>query len=108
MSRSLIPNPNKSPLFQRLLRKAPAAKLNQLREQDEDKAKEMENKMKWTNVLYKAERLKIKDDEDMLRSKLKKKEKRGVKIKKEWGDRSENIVEKMQKRQDKRRKNIRH
>ncbi|KAF3841954.1 hypothetical protein F7725_023905 [Dissostichus mawsoni] len=58
----------------------------------------MENKMKWTNVLYKAEGLKIKDDEDKLRSLLKK----------EWGDRSENIVEKMQKRQDKRRKNIRH
>ncbi|KAF3860524.1 hypothetical protein F7725_000779 [Dissostichus mawsoni] len=65
----------------------------------------MENKMKWT---YKAEGLKIKDDEDMLRSSLKKKEKRGAKIKKEWGDRSKNIVEKMQKWQDKRRKNIQH
>ncbi|KAI9548692.1 hypothetical protein NQZ68_003226 [Dissostichus eleginoides] len=52
--------------------------------------KEMENKMKWTSVLYKAEGLKIKDDEDMLRSSLKK----------EWGDQSENIVEKMQKRQE--------
>ncbi|KAI9530805.1 hypothetical protein NQZ68_000296 [Dissostichus eleginoides] len=78
MRRSLISNPNKSPLLQRLLRKAPATN------------KEMENKMKWTSVLYKAEGLKIKDDEDMLRSSLKK----------EWGDQSENIVEKMQKRQE--------
>ncbi|KAF3842714.1 hypothetical protein F7725_001563 [Dissostichus mawsoni] len=69
--RSLISNPNKSPLLQRLLRKAPATN------------KEMENKMKWTSVLYKAEGLKIKDDEDMLRSSLKK----------ERGDQSENIGE---------------
>ncbi|KAK5903440.1 hypothetical protein CgunFtcFv8_007220 [Champsocephalus gunnari] len=74
MRRSLISNPNKSPLLQRLLRKAPATN------------KEMENRMKWTNVLYKAEGLRVKDDEDMLRSSLK-----------EWGDQSENIVEKMQK-----------
>ncbi|KAK5926375.1 hypothetical protein CgunFtcFv8_021953 [Champsocephalus gunnari] len=72
MRRSLISNPNKSPLLQRLLRKAPAIN------------KEMENRMKWTNVLYKAEGLRVKDDEDMLRSSLK-----------EWGDQSENIVEKM-------------
>ncbi|KAK5901380.1 hypothetical protein CgunFtcFv8_026258 [Champsocephalus gunnari] len=51
--------------------------------------KEMENRMKWTNVLYKAEGLRVKDDEDMLSSSLK-----------EWGDQSENIVEKMQKRQE--------
>ncbi|KAI4816600.1 hypothetical protein KUCAC02_008923 [Chaenocephalus aceratus] len=85
---------------------AQKAKVSELREKDEDKAKEMENKIKWTNVLYKAEGLKIKDDEDMLRSSLKKKEKRGAKVKKDWGDRSENVVGKMQKRQDKRRKNI--
>ncbi|XP_034089341.1 uncharacterized protein LOC117557567 [Gymnodraco acuticeps] len=51
--------------------------------------KEMENRMKWTNVFYKAEGLGVKDDEDMLRSSLK-----------EWGDQSENIVEKMQKQQE--------
>ncbi|KAK5914285.1 hypothetical protein CgunFtcFv8_008739 [Champsocephalus gunnari] len=77
MRRSLISNPNKSPLLQRLLRKAPAAN------------KETENRMKWTNVLYKAEGLRVKDNEDMLSSSLK-----------EWGDQSENIVEKMQKRQE--------
>ncbi|KAK5911608.1 hypothetical protein CgunFtcFv8_005768 [Champsocephalus gunnari] len=74
MRRSLISNPNKSPLLQRLLGKAPAA------------SKEMENRMKWTYVLYKAEGLNIKDDEDMLLSSLKK----------EWGDQSDHIVEKRQ------------
>ncbi|XP_068562758.1 surfeit locus protein 6 [Cebidichthys violaceus] len=82
------------------------AKLEELREKDEDKARVMEEKMKWTNVLYKAEGLHIKDDEAMLRSSLKQKEKRGAKRKKQWSERSENVVEKMQHRQDKRRKNI--
>uniref|UniRef100_A0A8C2ZLD6 Surfeit 6 n=1 Tax=Cyclopterus lumpus TaxID=8103 RepID=A0A8C2ZLD6_CYCLU len=82
------------------------AKLEQLRETDEGKARVMEEKMKWTNVLYKAEGLKIKDDEAMLRSSLKKKEKRHERRQKEWGERSENVVDKMQRRQDKRRRNI--
>ncbi|KAF3701867.1 Surfeit locus protein 6 -like protein [Channa argus] len=82
------------------------AKLEQLREKDAGKAREMEEKMKWTNMLYKAEGIKIKDNEDMLRTSLKKKEKRKAQRKKNWNKRSENVIEKMQQRQDKRRKNI--
>ncbi len=82
------------------------AKLEQLREKDEGKAREMEEKMKWTNMLYKAEGIKIKDDEKMLHTSLKRKEKMRTARKKRWAQRSENIVEKMQQRQDKRRKNI--
>lgn len=82
------------------------AKLEELRQKDEGKAREMEEKMKWTNILYKAEGIKIKDDENMLRASLKKKEKRRTQRKKNWNERSENIVGKMQQRQDKRRKNL--
>lgn len=82
------------------------AKLEQLREKDEGKARDLETKMKWTNMLYKAEGLKIKDDEALLRTSLKKKEKRHAQLKKNWNKRSENVIEKMQQRQDKRRKNI--
>ncbi|XP_012721618.2 surfeit locus protein 6 [Fundulus heteroclitus] len=81
-------------------------KLEQLKEKDEAKASEMETKIKWTNMLYKAEGIKIKDDEDLLRASLKRKEKRRSQRKKKWEQRSENVVEKMQKRQDKRKKNI--
>ncbi|XP_041666868.1 surfeit locus protein 6 [Cheilinus undulatus] len=81
-------------------------KLEQLREKDEGKAREMEEKMKWTNMLYKAEGIKIKDDENMLRTALKKKEKSRAQRKKGWEQRSQNVLEKMQQRQDKRRKNI--
>ncbi|KAM8742830.1 surfeit locus protein 6 [Acanthopagrus schlegelii] len=82
------------------------AKLEELREKDAGKAREMEEKMKWTNLLYKAEGIKIKDDENMLRTSLKKKEKRREQRKKNWSQRSESIIEKMQQRQDKRRKNL--
>ncbi|KAI1904741.1 hypothetical protein AGOR_G00008820 [Albula goreensis] len=82
------------------------AKLEELRTKDENKAKEVEEKMKWTNVLYKAEGLKIKDDEDMLRASLKKKEKMRSQRKKRWDQRSVNLLEKIQNKQDKRRRNI--
>ncbi|XP_064163514.1 surfeit locus protein 6 [Anguilla rostrata] len=82
------------------------AKLEELRAKDEGKAKEVEEKMKWTNVLYKAEGLKIKDNEDLLRASLKRKEKMRSQRKKRWEQRSVNILEKMQHKQDKRRKNI--
>ncbi|KAJ8286869.1 hypothetical protein GJAV_G00044270 [Gymnothorax javanicus] len=81
-------------------------KLEELRAKDEGKAKEVEQKMKWTNVLYKAEGLKIKDDEDLLRASLKRKEKMRSQKKKRWEQRSVNVLEKMQHKQDKRRKNI--
>ncbi|XP_023663681.1 surfeit locus protein 6 isoform X2 [Paramormyrops kingsleyae] len=82
------------------------AKLEELRGKDEAKAKEMEEKMKWTNVLYKAEGLKIKDNEDLLRASLKRKEKMRTQRKKRWEQRSTHVLEKMQHRQDKRRDNI--
>lgn len=82
------------------------AKLEELRTKDEGKAREVEEKMKWTNVLYKAEGLKIKDNEDLLRASLKRKEKIRTQKKKRWEQRSVNVLEKMQHKQDKRRRNI--
>ncbi|XP_068429549.1 surfeit locus protein 6 [Clinocottus analis] len=94
--------------YKQLLERVEARKekLEKLRETDEGKARELEEKMKWTNVLYKAEGLKIKDDEAMLRSSLKRKEKTHAAKQRQWAERSENVVGKMQRRQDKRRKNI--
>ncbi|XP_053328457.1 surfeit locus protein 6 [Spea bombifrons] len=81
-------------------------KLEELREKDERKAQEMESKIKWTNVLYKAEGVKIKDDEGMLKKALKRKEKQREQRKKRWDGRIEHTAERMQKRQDKRQRNI--
>lgn len=83
------------------------SKLEELKDKDEKKAKELEVKMQWTNVLYKAEGIKIRDDEERLKVALKRKEKRKAQRKKQWEKRTEQVVEKMQQRQDKRRKNLR-
>ncbi|NXP55198.1 SURF6 protein, partial [Heliornis fulica] len=81
-------------------------KLEELKDKDQKKAQEVENKMKWTNALYKAEGVKIRDDEDRLKEALKRKEKRKAQRQRQWEKRTERVVEKMQQRQDKRRKNI--
>lgn len=94
--------------YKQLLTRIEARKdyLEQLREKDESKAEKEEEKMRWTNVLYKAEGMKIKDNEELLHKSLKKKEKMKTQKKKKWTKRSQQVVEKMQKRQDKRKRNI--
>lgn len=94
--------------FKQLLSRVQArnARLEELREKDEKKAKKVEEKMRWTNVLYKAEGMKIKDNEDLLRASVKRKEKMKTRRKKKWTERSQHVLEKMQQRQDKRRRNI--
>lgn len=81
-------------------------KLEELKEKDEKKAQVLETKMKWTNVLYKAEGIKIKDNEVLLKASLKRKEKHKLQRKKQWEKRTEHTESKMQKRQDKRQRNI--
>ncbi|XP_038601923.1 surfeit locus protein 6 [Tachyglossus aculeatus] len=82
-------------------------KLEDLKDQDPGKAQQLETKMRWTNLLYKAEGVKIRDDEGLLKAALKRKEKRKAQRQRQWEKRTEQVVEKMQRRQDKRRSNIR-
>ncbi|NXD25881.1 SURF6 protein, partial [Spelaeornis formosus] len=81
-------------------------KLEELKEKDEKKAQELETKIKWTNALYKAEGVKIRDNEERLKEALKRKEKRKAQRKRQWEERTVRVVQKMQQRQDKRQKNI--
>ncbi|XP_055456250.1 surfeit locus protein 6 [Psammomys obesus] len=92
-------------LLERL--QARQGRLEELRDQDAGKAQELEAKMKWTNLLYKAEGVKIRDNEHLLQEALKRKEKRRAQRQRKWEKRSEHVVEKMQQRQDKRRQNLR-
>ncbi|XP_048368249.1 surfeit locus protein 6 isoform X2 [Sphaerodactylus townsendi] len=82
------------------------SKLEDLKDKNEKKAQELETKMRWTNVLYKAEGVKIRDDEDRLKAALKRKEQRRAQRQNQWEKRTEQVVEKMQERQDKRHKNL--
>ncbi|EHB05579.1 Surfeit locus protein 6 [Heterocephalus glaber] len=92
-------------LLERL--QARRGRLEELREQDAGKAQELEAKMKWTNLLYKAEGVRIRDNEHLLEDALKRKEKRRAQRQRQWEKRSVQVVEKMQQRQDKRRQNLR-
>uniref|UniRef100_A0A8D0WXT3 Ribosomal RNA-processing protein 14/surfeit locus protein 6 C-terminal domain-containing protein n=2 Tax=Sus scrofa TaxID=9823 RepID=A0A8D0WXT3_PIG len=92
-------------LLERL--RARQARLEELREQDAGAARELEAKMQWTNLLYKAEGVKIRDDERLLQEALKRKEQRRAQRQRKWEKRTAHVVEKMQQRQDRRRQNLR-
>uniref|UniRef100_A0A7N9CU66 Surfeit 6 n=1 Tax=Macaca fascicularis TaxID=9541 RepID=A0A7N9CU66_MACFA len=92
-------------LLERL--QARQSRLDELRDRDEGKAQELEAKMKWTNLLYKAEGVKIRDDERLLQEALRRKEKRRAQRQRRWEKRTAGVVEKMQQRQDRRRQNPR-
>ncbi|KAG8509441.1 Surfeit locus protein 6 [Galemys pyrenaicus] len=82
-------------------------RLEELRERDAGQARALEAKMQWTNLLYKAEGVKIRDDEQRLQDALKRKEKRRAQRQRRWQKRTAQAVEKMQQRQDRRRQNLR-
>ncbi|XP_055256071.1 surfeit locus protein 6 isoform X1 [Moschus berezovskii] len=92
-------------LLERL--QARQARLEELRGRDAGQAQELEAKMRWTNLLYKAEGVKIRDDERLLQEALKRKEKRRAQRQRAWEKRTAHVVGKMQQRQDRRRQNLR-
>ncbi|XP_036983599.1 surfeit locus protein 6 [Artibeus jamaicensis] len=81
--------------------------LEALRGQDAGKAQELESKIQWTAALYRAEGVRIRDDERLLQAALRRKEKRRAQRQRRWEKRTAHVVEKMQRRQDQRRQNLR-
>ncbi|XP_032334724.1 surfeit locus protein 6 isoform X2 [Camelus ferus] len=92
-------------LLERL--RARRARLEELREQDAGRARELEARMRWTNLLYKAEGVRIRDDEQRLQDALRRKERRRARRRRTWEKRTAHVVEQMQQRQDRRRQNLR-
>lgn len=92
-------------LLERL--QARQAQLEELRDRDAGQAQELEAKMRWTNLLYKAEGVRIRDDERLLQEALKRKERRRAQRLRAWEKRTAHVVGKMQQRQDRRRQNLR-
>lgn len=82
-------------------------RLEELRARDEGSAQQLEARMQWTNLLYKAEGVRIRDDEGLLRAALQRKEKRRAQRQRRWEKRSARVVQQMQQRQDTRRQNLR-
>jgi len=73
---------------------------------DKVKAAEMKEKVLWKKVLSKAEGVKVRDDPDLLKRALKKKEGRVKKSKKEWKNREDQVDKRIKGQQDKRKQNI--
>ncbi|XP_076090605.1 uncharacterized protein LOC143062722 [Mytilus galloprovincialis] len=94
--------------FKRLLEKVEKKKqkIEKLKETNPDAAKAVASKESWKKVMAKAEGEKIKDDPNLLKKSLKKKEKFKEKRKKQWDERTSQTEHRMKAQQDKRQKNI--
>ncbi|KAI0213383.1 hypothetical protein LSAT2_001588 [Lamellibrachia satsuma] len=82
-------------------------KLTKVREMDGcGVARTLQKKQQWKSVLQKAEGVKVRDDPELLRKSLKKKEKLREKHSKEWKERLERVQKTKKEQQDKRKRNI--
>ena len=81
-------------------------KLNHLEQTDSGKAESLKQKQQWKSVLQKAEGVRVKDNPDLIKKSIKKREKRKEKSKKDWKDRQDKVDKKVKERQDKRQHNI--
>lgn len=74
---------------------------------DEEKRKEIESKDLWLNAKKRAHGEKVKDDTNLLKKTLKRKEKMKKKSEKEWTERIEGVQKGKEMRQKKREENLR-
>ncbi|KAK3741783.1 hypothetical protein QZH41_001559 [Actinostola sp. cb2023] len=81
-------------------------KIEELKGQDVNKAKEMEERHAWKSAIEKAEGNKVKDDPKLLKKSLKRKEKLKTKSKKQWDARKDHQNKQMEDKQKRRQKNL--
>ncbi|CAI4227396.1 unnamed protein product [Auanema sp. JU1783] len=81
-------------------------KLANLHKNEPEKAKEMEESIKWNRVLKKAEGVKVKDNAELLKKGLKRKEKLKQKKLDKWDSRVEKVKTDKSAKQDKRTTNL--
>lgn len=94
--------------YKRLLEKIERRnqKINKVKSKDESAGKALEDKFKWQSVLHKAEGEKVKDNPEMLKKALKRKQKIADQRKKKWEKRVEHVEKMKDDRQKKRNENI--
>ena len=94
--------------YKRLLEKVgkQKEKVAKLRETDAGKAEELVQKTAWRTAMAKAEGIKVKDDTELLKKSLKRKEKGKQRNTKAWEERTQDVEKKNKDKQEKRRKNI--
>ena len=94
--------------YKRILQKVQREKdkIDMLSVTQPEKAKVVKEKSVWKSVLQKAEGVKVRDDPELLKKAVKRKEKQKERVKKDWSERNEKVKEKMERKQDRRKKNI--
>lgn len=94
--------------YKRLLEKVEKRneKINKVKSKDEAAGKVLQDKLKWRAAMDKAEGEKVKDDPELLKKALKRKEKMKAKTKKQWQDRGNTVKKLQDAKQEKRTKNI--
>ncbi|XP_064457654.1 surfeit locus protein 6 homolog isoform X2 [Ornithodoros turicata] len=92
----------------RLLKKldVEAEKLKKLEEKNPEQAKEVKQKKLWLKAIDKAEGIKVKDNPELLKKTMKRKDKQKKQSRKKWKARTETVEKRQKDRQEKRQKNI--
>jgi len=75
--------------------------------EDQEKGEELEEKFAWKNVMQKAQGVKVKDDEGLIKKSIKRKENIKKQSQKKWEKREKEVKDKMAEKQKKRTANIR-
>ncbi|XP_045431136.1 surfeit locus protein 6 isoform X1 [Pipistrellus kuhlii] len=83
------------------------ARLAALRERDEAAARAQEDRARWASALHRAEGVRVRDDERLLRAALQRKERRRAQRRRRWERRAAHVVGTMQRRQELRRRHLR-
>ncbi|VDK82633.1 unnamed protein product [Litomosoides sigmodontis] len=94
--------------YKRLLEKAEKReeRLEQMRSKNPEKALRVEKNIQWNKALRRAEGQKVKDNPELLKKSLKKKEKMKEWRKKKWAGRVEHVLQMQARKQEKRLANI--
>lgn len=82
-------------------------KIAQAKGEDREKGEALEEKFAWKNVMQKAQGVKVKDDEALIKKSIKRKENIKKHSQKKWEKRDKEVKEKMAEKQQKRTANIR-
>ncbi|KAK6759716.1 hypothetical protein RB195_021342 [Necator americanus] len=81
-------------------------KLKKIRDVEPEKAMQVENEIKWNRAVNKAQGVKVKDNIELLKKGLKRKEKLKEKRKENWLNREKNVEREKAKKQEKRKENL--
>jgi len=82
------------------------AKLDELDEENPEKADELREKKKWKDAITRVKGDKVRDDAGLLKKSLKRQMQKKAASQKKWGARTDKIKESMKAKQDTRKKNL--